>query len=129
MSDDRGRSQAQAQLAEIVRLHEWLELANVNGPDCDIEQALEEFENLALSVEHRSDWVSPGETMKPGEYRILLCTWGPAVQVIGELDDGEPSSAQIQYQDWFTPWETLTPLSSEERDALFEFARRVASVY
>ncbi len=86
-------------------------------------QAVEED---PLSVEVRSDWHSPGEEGgdKPTEYKILLCTGGPAVQIIGDLDEyGQPDTAKLQYQDWFTPWETLLPLKDEEHEMLLTYAQ------
>jgi hypothetical protein len=47
--------------------------------------------------------------MKPEEFKILLSTGGPACQIVGKIDYGscEPIDIEIQYQDWFTPWEPL----------------------
>ncbi len=69
------------------------------------DEAREILDSDPLSVEVRSDWVTPGEEMTAGEFRILLCTGGPAVQIRGELGvHGEPSRAWLEYQDWGTPW-------------------------
>ncbi|MDR6858912.1 hypothetical protein J2W96_005244 [Variovorax guangxiensis] len=39
------------------------------------------------------------------EFEILLCTGGPTVRIVGDLDHhGEPDRARIEYQDWFEPW-------------------------
>lgn len=60
-----------------------------------------------LSVEVRGDWHTPGDKDEdgPSEYRILLCTGGPAVQIVGDLDRyNQPSSARLMHQDWFKPW-------------------------
>ena len=35
---------------------------------------------------------------------ILLGTGGPATRIVCELDDGEPTRARLQAQDWGTPW-------------------------
>ena len=46
------------------------------------------------------------------------------MRIRGELDRySEPEKPQIEYQDWFTPWQTL-PLSNEENDALFDYSRQ-----
>lgn len=38
-------------------------------------------------------------------YELLLTTGGPAVRIIGDLDDsGEPTNARLQVQDWGKPW-------------------------
>ncbi len=41
-------------------------------------------------------------------YIILLAWGGPAIRIYGELDENnEPITAELQYQNWFTKWETL----------------------
>ena len=68
----------------------------------------ESISNSALSVEFRSGWTSNPEEMKPEEFKILLSWGGPACQIIGDLDQyKQPTDIEIQYQDWFTPWESL----------------------
>ncbi|MBA7642089.1 hypothetical protein ES703_49775 [subsurface metagenome] len=76
-----------------------------------------------LSLEVRSDWHSPGEDSGPLDFMILLCTGGPAVRIIGELDEHQqPESAAIEYQDWFTPWERYGGTTSEEDEILLTYA-------
>ena len=61
--------------------------------------------NNALSVEFRSGWYSsPEDEKKAEEFRILLAWGGPALRIIGELDDYGPVNPKLQYQDWGTPW-------------------------
>ena len=61
--------------------------------------------NSALSVEFRSGWYSsPEDETKAEEFKILLSTGGPALRVIGELDDYGPVNPKLQFQDWGTPW-------------------------
>ena len=63
------------------------------------------------------------EACKPTDYKILLCWGGPAVQIIGTLDEfNEPKSAELQYRDWFTEWMNY-PLSQEEETTVVKFAR------
>jgi len=58
----------------------------------------------------------------PDEYMILLCAGGPAVRIVGMLNAyAEPATAQVEYQDWFTPWERL-PLNAEQADGVLQFA-------
>lgn len=90
----------------------------------DVDAALNAITDDPLSVEVRTDWHAPGEDAKPTEYRILLATGGPAVQIIGTLNQwGEPETAKLQFQDWFTPWEDLET-TSEEEEALITYARQ-----
>jgi len=80
---------------------------------------------VPISVQVRSGWYTPGAgSPAPAEYRILLITGGPAVQITGTLGRwGEPKTAKIQYQDWFAPWEELET-SAEDEEALLTFARQ-----
>lgn len=74
--------------------------------DCESEEdARQRIEEDALDIQVRSDWHAPGETPEPSEFYILLCTGGPAVRIMGELDQyNEPCRAWLEYQDWGTPW-------------------------
>lgn len=87
----------------------------------DAEQAIHED---ALSVEVRSDWHAPGEQALGGngEYCILLCTGGPAVRVVGELTCGEPETARMEVQDWFTPWVEFRPIADKAEHAKDKFS-------
>ena len=101
-------SNARGQLESIKKLYKnYLEadlIDDYNKQDEIREQAQEE----ALSVEFRSSWTSNLEDMKPEEFKILLSTGGPACQIVGKLDQyNQPTDIEIQYQDWFTPWESL----------------------
>ena len=97
-----------------------------NGEEIDGQDPAERIHEDPLSVEVRSDWHSPGDgNDKPTEYNILLCTGGPAVRIIGELDEhGQPETATIEYQDWFTPWERYGDTSDEEDEALLTYAQQ-----
>lgn len=84
-----------------------------------VQQAISED---PLSVEARSGWHSPGEVTADEEFQILLCTGGPAVRIVGELNGyGEPDRAWIEYQDWFTSWQRW---HGGSEDVLIEYARR-----
>ena len=54
-----------------------------------------------------------GETLDAGEFAILLCTGGPAVRIVGELDQGEPCRAWLEYRYWGTPWTRWFDASSD----------------
>ena len=84
------------------------------------------IEEDALSVETRSEWYTPGDAENAGdaEYRVCLCTGGPAVQIIGELGAFGPDTASLQCQDWFTPWVAVTT-SIEEGAALLVYVQRL----
>ncbi len=53
-------------------------------------------------------------------FQLLLCTGGPAVRIIGELDQfRRPIAARIEHQDWFRPW---TAWHEADEQKLIEFA-------
>ena len=89
--------------------------------DCESgDDAMDAIMNDALSIEVRSSWESVGEDLTPTEFKILLTTGGPAVQIRGELNErGEPSRAWLEVQDWGTPW---TQYFGADQDTLLEYA-------
>ena len=91
--------------------------------DCeDSDGVMELIMEYPLSIEVRSGWCSAAdfEEAKPEEFCILLSTGGPAVRIMGELDeDGHPDRAWIEYCDWSTPW---TVFDSSNK-AILEFAQ------
>ena len=114
----------------VADLHNW---EDINGEElaeledtagnCESREAAEErIMEDPLSIEVRSGWHSPGETAEPEEFQILLCTGGPAVRILGELNDyREPIRAWIEYQDWFTPW--VEYFGDVDQDVLLTYCR------
>jgi len=73
-----------------------------------------------LSVEVREDWHEVEEEPEMAQYRILITTGGPALRLVGALEDSEPDSAGLEWQDWGTPWtQYISPGCS---DALIWYA-------
>ena len=126
----RAKAQAKAQLESIKEMLQALNDAyDSDSSDDKINLAYESLLSSALSVEVRSDWTPLGDCFKAAEYRILLCTGGPAVQIVGDLDaGGEPYAPALEYQDWFIPWASY-PLDDKEEealeDALFLYVRLI----
>ncbi len=118
---DRAEGQAKAQLASIMGMVKALE----DGEEYEGQDAEEAISEDPLEVAIRADWYSPGEEADVDlEYKILLCTGGPAVRIIGELGQWkQPDSAKLQYQDWGTSWETLAT-DSDEDDAILAYAQQ-----
>lgn len=85
---------------------EYDELREAAGDCASEDEARDRIQEDPLSVQVRSGWYSPGETdQQPEEFEILLCTGGPAVRIMGDLNSfGQPTRAYLQYQDWGTPW-------------------------
>lgn len=72
----------------------------------DADEARERIQESVLSVQVRSGWRDVGDDHgDPEEFCILLTTGGPALRIMGELDEhNEPSRAWLEYQDWGTGW-------------------------
>jgi hypothetical protein len=78
----------------------------------DADEAQQRIHEDALSVQVRTGWHTPNEPggNDPAEFEILLCTGGPAVRIVGDLDQyAEPYHARIEHQDWGTPWTEYRP--------------------
>jgi len=118
-NEEHARSQAEGKLKSIMALMDKVHHAEYH----DMDAIEEEIFNSPLSVEVRSDWATPGKDLVPMNYRLLMTTGGPAVKITGSLnEEGMPETAELEYQDWGTPWTTY-PLNSEELQAILEFAQ------
>jgi hypothetical protein len=124
MADEStSENQARAQLNSIIEMVEALRAALDARDDDAVDDATRRINEDALSVEVRSGWVSNGGKMEAEEYRILLCTGGPAVQIVGRLSEyNEPETAEIQHQDWFTPWTRLRGVTLAEESSMLTYA-------
>ncbi len=126
-TDTRSIEQAFAQLETVRELVAAIRAADaLDEPERstkldEVQQTI--YEN-ALSTEVRSGWHIPGrDKLEAAEYRILLCTGGPAVQISGNIGDhGEPETARLEHQDWGTPWQRV-PLSDEAEADLLAYAQ------
>ena len=140
-TEERAKAQARDQLAAIEELVTCVQRAYAGIEESSaedqgdlavwqqfkaFEEAREAILDSPLSVQVRTDWHGVGavEACKPTHYKILLCWGGPAVQIVGTLDDyNQPDSAQLQYQDWFTAWEDY-PLTQAEEETLVKYAQQ-----
>lgn len=148
--DDQGKNQAKAQYESVCEMVAALEcdydelgrLREEKEPDGSLaasdelqeledaagncksrEDAYERITEDALSVEVRGAWHDPykPEDSKPTHFKILLCTGGPAVRIMGELDEhGQPYRAWLEYQDWGTQW---VPYFDADQATLLAYAR------
>ncbi len=112
---DHAKDQARAQLDNIKELVKAL---NTDDYDqrCEAQTAIAED---PLEVLYRSGWYASGQGPdEPAEALILLCTGGPAVRLIVDLDKEYYSSSRIEYQDWGTEWVKLTPYTREDEEAV-----------
>ena len=121
------KASGQASFDSIREMVDAYQDATNAGQEDLFEAAERAIHEDALSVEVRSGWYMPGDQnadTKPAEYRILLSTGGPAVQIVGELNEhGEPESAVMQVQDWFIPWTDFVPQHEEPGRVMLTYAR------
>lgn len=109
---DHARQNAAAWAETIAEMIRALEASPRDGDDTSAEDSIQE---APLSVDVRSDWRRPGDDKAPAvEYQILLTWGGPACRIVGSLNSyGEPETADLEYQDWGTPWTRYHPAHGE----------------
>lgn len=118
--DDRAERQALAQIESIMEMVKALDTED----DSEREQAQQTIYEDPLEISIRGGWHRVGEQADDEEFKILLCTGGPAVRIIGELGQySEPENVRVQYQDWFTAWEDY-PMNDEQEAAVLTYAQQ-----
>lgn len=104
---------------------ELAELKKEAGNCADQEDAQQRIQDHPLSVEYRSGWSNPGEDLTPEEFRVVLCTGGPHVEIVGDLNrHGEPASVRVLYRDWGTSGE----LFDFDHDAVLTYCAQIISI-
>ena len=117
-------NQAQAQFESIKEMVGDLRAGRENDNESQMEAAEQRIHDDALSVEVRSEWHKPGSETYAAEYQILLCTGGPAVQIVGDVNEhNEPGTARLQHQDWFQPWSDWVGNCAAVESVLLDYAR------
>ena len=104
-------------------LEELNELLDAAGECENTEDAERRIDEDPLSVRVRSGWVSNPSEMEAKEFEILLCTGGPAVRIVGDLDRGQPENPRIEHQDWFEPWTRFTDTTQEQDEAILSYCQ------
>lgn len=116
--DEWDASEEGQELAELTAA------VTIDGEELDEESLRERIQESPISVEVRSGWCAPGardELATPEEYMILLSTGGPALRIVGDLDNHMcPTSARLEHQDWFKPWSEFIT-TGDDHDALMSF--------
>ncbi len=122
---NHSKDQAKAQFENVEEMVTELMAADETEDQERQDEAREAIENDALSVDVRTGWYCVGsKDIAPTEYTILLCTGGPAVRIRGGLGHhGEPESARIEHQDWYTPW-TEYALTDDQEEILLTYANQ-----
>lgn len=84
--------------------------------DCASEgEAWQRIDEDPLSVEFRSGWSDSREALQPEEFRIVLYTNGPHVELRGELDGGSVKRVRVLFKGWGESGE-LFCMDDAERD-------------
>ena len=98
--------------------------ATVDGDLMESADAVRErIQQSPLSVQVRSGWANPGDEMVAEDFEILLSTGGPALRIMGELDEHkQPHRAWLEYQDWGTPWTAFHGEGAASQADLVAFA-------
>lgn len=106
---------------ELFDWETYFEMREAAGEWEDYDDAYQAVMEDPLSVEVRSGWQPRGEILESSEYMILLCTGGPAVRIVGDLDKyGEPANARLEHQDWFESWREYRV----DSDIIMEYAQQ-----
>ena len=87
---------------------------------------------LLLAIERKAENMHAvfADTGNEHEYTLeyindlARLTGGPAVQIVGDLDEhgGIYGQPRLEYQDWFTPW-TNCPLTDDQRKDLLDYCQ------
>ena len=107
-------------MVEDFKTVTYLESLNVttNEDEEKLEEIRESVLNSALSVEFRSGWYSsPEDETKAEEFKILLTWGGPALRIIGEIEENFAVNPKLQFQDWGTLW-TDFEITEDQQKAL-----------
>lgn len=104
---------------ELAELESAAAAGDVNYPCKDRDEARQKIEEDALSLRIFGERVNGEWTAD--KFELLLTTGGPAVRIMGEIDEhGEPDRAWLEVQDWGTPW---TQYIGADQDTLLSYAR------
>jgi hypothetical protein len=114
--------------AELMKIGESAYAALVDmveALDTEDEEEREEADQAIredpLSIELTGKW-SIGEAPRATGFEILLAWGGPAVRIVGELDEHcEPDAATLEVQDWFKPW---TAYPQADTEVLLTYCRQ-----
>jgi hypothetical protein len=113
--DEIGKS-AYERVADLVKVLDDSRDSEAQDPQ---EKAIEAILQDPLSVRvfgerTNGEWAATN-------YEILLGTGGPAMRIVGDLNEhGEPDSARLEVQDWGKPW---TEYFRADSEVLLEYAQ------
>ena len=110
--------------AMVAALHE---AENADEGDESTDNARQTIQESPLSVQVRGGWYDPCDPQTPRqapeEFEVLLSTGGPALRIIGELDEyGQSVGCKMQWQDWGTPWTDY--MNDSDENSLLKFCQQ-----
>ena len=102
---------------------ELTELEEQAGEYSSQDDVIDAIHETPLSVEVRSGWRSVGEEAgEPEEFRIVLCTGGPHVELTGDIG----GTVRVVFKDWGESGEYYP--DADERSALDQFVSMLVEV-
>ena len=105
------------------RSEELADLEEQAGEFADQDEARDAIYETPLSVEVRSGWHAVGDDAgEPEEFRIVLCTGGPHVELTGDIGD----TVRVVFRDWGESGEYYP--DADERSALEIFVSMLIEV-
>ena len=108
-------------IAAMDKAEEERDESTFEGETFDADGWRERIQECPLSIQVRAGWHTPGENAEDEEFNILLSTGGPALRIVGDLDQhGQPERPRLQFQDWGTPW-TDYGTDADQDEALEKF--------
>ncbi len=123
---DHAKEQAKCQMESISAMIGQLQALRAADNDEEAENVEQIINEDPLSLLVRDDWYQPGhcEKRKPVEFELLLCTGGPAVRIIGDIDEhGGLVNPRLEYQDWGIPWTEYHDLSEQQEKDLLAYCQ------
>lgn len=115
---DADNARSEWETAYPDEAQELAELEEQAGDCDDQETARRRIEEDPLSLRIFGERTN-GE-WEADNYELLLSTGGPATRIVGEIgNSGDPSTARLEVQGWFTPW---TEFHKVDRDILLAYA-------
>ena len=124
--ENHALNNANAHIKSMVENFEEISYLNSLNPTTQeqeerIEEITQEVLNAALSLEFRNGWYSDLYHLKgvtePIEFKILLSWGGPALRIIGEIEENYAVNPKLQFQDWGTYW-TDFEITEDQQKAL-----------
>ena len=119
--DEQAEAEAALRDWDAEFLEELDDLLATAGEWKDWDEVEAAVQESPISVEKRSGWGLVGYELVAEEFRIVLCTGGPHVEIRGELRGGMPYRAYMQYQDWGTP---MTQYFGADANAILDYCNQ-----